>query len=84
MYRVLDEISEILGDRDFVTAEDIEQLQYMEQVYYNHVTCSLPGRSQEIHHTVCVFTCMLKDVLNMQYMTGGICYVDFHIVMIFW
>ena len=31
--RVLDEISEVLGDRDFVTAEDIEQLQYMEQVY---------------------------------------------------
>ena len=30
--RVLDEISEVLGDREFVTAEDIEQLQYMEQV----------------------------------------------------
>ena len=28
----MDEISEVLGDRDFVTAEDIEQLQYMEQV----------------------------------------------------
>ena len=31
--RVLDEISEVLGDREFVTAEDIEQLQYMEQVH---------------------------------------------------
>ena len=37
IYRVLDEISEVLGDRKFVTAEDIEQLQYMEQVY----TCTL-------------------------------------------
>ena len=31
--RVLDEISEVLGERSYVTAEDIEQLQYMEQVY---------------------------------------------------
>ena len=33
--RVLDEIilSEVVGDRKFVTAEDIEQLQYMEQVH---------------------------------------------------
>lgn len=30
--RILDEISEVLGEREFVTATDIEQLQYMEQV----------------------------------------------------
>ena len=32
MYRVLDEISEVLGERSFVTAEDVEQLHYLEQV----------------------------------------------------
>ena len=30
--RVLDEISEVVGERTFITAEDIEQLKYMEQV----------------------------------------------------
>ena len=30
--RVLEEISEVLGDRDYVTQEDIDQLKYMEQV----------------------------------------------------
>ena len=33
-YRILDEISEVLGDRSFVTAEDVEQLIYLEQVQH--------------------------------------------------
>ena len=33
MHRVLEEISEVLGDRDYVTPEDIDQLKYMEQVF---------------------------------------------------
>ena len=40
--RVLDEISEVLGDRDFVTAEDVEQLQYMEQVHVSAGAYELP------------------------------------------
>ena len=30
--RVLDEISEVLGENTFVTAEDIDKLQYLQQV----------------------------------------------------
>ena len=38
--RVLEEISEVLGERKTVTADDLEQLKYLEQVntisYFNH------------------------------------------------
>ena len=33
--RLLDEVDEVLGDKDTVSAEDIEKLQYTEQVSYN-------------------------------------------------
>ena len=45
----------MLGDRKFVTAEDIEQLQYMEQVYT--MSCTL---------TVNIFDCIYIHVhINM-------------------
>jgi len=31
--RVVAEISEVVGDEDVVTAEDLERLQYLEQVF---------------------------------------------------
>jgi hypothetical protein len=32
--RLESEVSEVLGDRDYVTMEDLEKLQYTEQVLY--------------------------------------------------
>ena len=42
----------MLGDRDFVTADDIEQLQYMEQVCLKNVrTCICTGVSVYVQCT---------------------------------
>ena len=32
IYRLESEVSDVLGDKDFVTMEDLEKLQYTEQV----------------------------------------------------
>ena len=39
LYRVLDEIEEVLGAGDFVTAEDLGKLRYLDQVSLKSTIC---------------------------------------------
>lgn len=53
IHRVLTEISDVLGDRKLVTADDLEQLHYTEQVHV-HKPLMFGGRwsiTPSIFHT---------------------------------